>query len=379
MKASFDFCLFDHVNSIADTERIHSEVIALLLSGESPLSVVEKSFFLTSLLGLGRRIYRSINSITGFQGIDILIRAGTSLFVIENKLKSLQHYDQRGKYANALKNHHKIDFWMLKGVESIGFYSLSLVGENPARRVWKNIDYRQLLDAIREAEASNPHPLISAYFYSLENLMEAVLEFNNDHRSFELVFTGGALTKWQRSQAVWEKNYRPAQAYILRCHLEPIFQKMFMIRIARCLDLNFDDTIEVNETAGVTVLHVRFAAASFEMNNHSFHMGFQLECQSFKINMITNEPDGFMQDWILPPVRVVFRAVAKEHQLRFDPRRNNPGMSMSKRLKPFWEYSFDELVECVNNECVAARSICNDLKTRIDEALLLDLRGSADC
>lgn len=367
-KEVIQFGLFELLN-IADAERIHSQVIVWLLSHDSSLSTAEKSKFLTSFLGLGDKVYRSIDAITEFQNIDILIRADEDLFVIENKLKSSQHSDQLVKYVEILKDDAS-GFWMLKGSSPPTFYFLTLINEFADCEGWINIGYGQLMNAIQQIDHEEQHPLIRAYLTSLENLMRVVSDFNEDHRLFKSVFEDGSRTKWQKAQDIRDGKYSSAQAYIAKCQLETILQKMFMARIACHLNLEGDDTIEINETRGVALLQVRFANSSFEMGGRVFKLGIQFQGQSFKINMMARDYFESKVDWIPVDVKNEFKAVAVEHNLRFNTSRWKAYLSISKRLpRSLWEYSFDELVDYVNVEGAKARCICSDLKSRIKAIL----------
>ena len=355
--------LFEYLN-IADAERIHSQVIVWLLSRDAPLSSAEKSKFLTSFLGLKDKAYRTIDAITEFQSIDILIRADDDLFVIENKLKSSQHSDQLEKYKKILK--HSFGFWITEGARDREFYFLTLIGEEADSEDWINIGYGQLLKAVQQIDHVESYPLISAYLTSLENLMGVVNSFNENHRNFKRVFTEGSLTKWKKAQSIKDGGgHTPAEAYIAKCQLETILQKMFMARLAGKLSLDAEDAIEINETRGTGLLQVRFMALSFSMDGNLFHMGVQLQGRSFKINMMADEYSSSKKGLILA-AHNEFKAVAKENGCRFNDSRSKAYLSMSKRLKELYDYSFDELVECIDGECAKARLVCVNLRYRIE-------------
>ncbi|NLX25059.1 MAG: PD-(D/E)XK nuclease family protein [Lentisphaerae bacterium] len=367
-KGIIELGLFEHLN-IADTERIHSQVIAWLLSQDSPLSPSKKSDFLVSFLGLENKAYQTIDTITEFQNIDILIRADDELFVIENKLKSSQHSDQLSKYINTLDKHVS-DFWMLKKANPPRFYFLTLIGEEAGCDGWENTNYGKLLEAVQQLGGIDTHPLISAYAVSLKNLMTIVESFNRDPRQFHTVFTDGSLKKWEKAQRIRDGKYTPAQAYIAKCQMETILQKMFMARLAGQLELQSGDSVKINETWGVALLQVAFSSLVVEMSGNTFNLGVQLQDRSFKINLMAQEYASSKTDWVRPTASNVFKNIAEELGLRFNPPRSNAYLSMSKRLpKSLWEYSFDDLVVCMKEECVIAKAVCHDLKSRIEAIL----------
>lgn len=362
--------LFEQLN-IADAERIHSQVIAWLLSKDSPLNLAQQSQFLSSFLSLGDKEYKEIDSVTEFKSIDILIRADDDLFVIENKLKSSQHSDQLAKYVETLEGHSS-GFWMTEGARDPKFYFLTLISEDAACAPWKNIGYGQLLRALQQVVEAKADPIISAYAASLENLMEVVNRFNADHQEFKHVFDDGSLTKWRKAQRIRSEKYisTPAEAYITKCQLETILQKMFMARLAGKLRLDTKDSVEISETRGTGLLQVRFTALSFELGGKRFHMGVQLQGRSFKINMMADDYSSSKKEWISDAARKDFAAVADENELRFNDSRSKAYLSMSKkkcnRLKDLYDYSFDELVECIDAECEKARLICENLRPGIE-------------
>ena len=93
--------------AIADQERIHTQIIAWLLTPEHfALSEINQSKLIESLFGLS--IYpdeiSKVKIITELNSLDFVLIHGNDLIVVENKLKSKQGEDQLSRYNKVIDN-----------------------------------------------------------------------------------------------------------------------------------------------------------------------------------------------------------------------------------------------------------------------------------
>ena len=351
---------FEYLN-IAGAERIHSQMISWLLSKDSPLDKEQKSACLCNLLGKPEHKYSYIDSVTEFNSIDIVIRADFDLVVIENKLKSSQHSNQLIRYKKDLA---KLDqrIPILKDSNPPTFYYLTLINERPDSSGWIPITYSNLLNIVKKVDEELNDPVIRAYRYSLESMISVVDEFEQDHRRFKYVFTDGSLKKWEKGDALFSD---PSQAYISKCHLETILQKMFLTRIAQELNLNLDE-FSIEETHGRALLQIKFHSCSGSIDGNNFAFGIQFQGRSVKLNLHAVDCKKSTIGMIPDHVIEWFSEKSNEGYTRRNLNNKKAYISLSKKLeKDLWDYSFNEVVSIYQMEYERAQKVARDLTSRV--------------
>ena len=93
--------------AIADQERIHTQVIAWLLTyGSSPLSTTDQARLINHLFNVDLPVdeIKNIKILTELNNLDLAIIHKKAFIVIENKLKSKQSKDQLKRYSTEIQN-----------------------------------------------------------------------------------------------------------------------------------------------------------------------------------------------------------------------------------------------------------------------------------
>jgi len=347
---SFKRGFFEYLK-IAGVERIHSQMIAWLLSKDSPLDLLQKNKFLSMFIGSETK-HGEIDVSTEELHIDIHIRAdGNQLYIIENKLKSSERNDQLKKYSDTITTTLKNRTSACSDHESVVKFFLTLVGENPSAPDWINRTYEDLLKAVEGIQKSllpkDCDQIVSSYQATLNNLINALKAFNDNHQRFPNVFTDGKKTKAHKQNSTLE--LQPAAKYIADCQLETIFQKLFFQRVAGKLKWNLEHG-KVSETRGSALCQVDFKEDEVpvvRINNRDFIFGFQVQGSSVKLNFhIKNDYQNSKKEWI-EPVIPVFENFANSLNacgkiIRVNYPRSLAYLSLSRNVRPY-EYSFDDL------------------------------------
>ena len=376
---SFELGFFEYLN-VADSERIHSQMIAWLLSKDSPLGSERKSTFLNKFLGLGQKAadYKSIDAITEALSVDILIRADDDIYIIENKLKSSEHSEQLARYLEKVEEAITSNAVFFKDGKFRGAYFLTLIGEKATDEEWKNITYKELLDAMRTIEPlpEGSDQIISAYIKTLTNLDLARDAFEKDHKKFKNVFTDGGKKKTEKRFSELEPS--PEAQYIANCQLETIFQKLFFRKIADDLSWKLENG-GVGETRGSALCQVDFCKSEVPvlvLDDREYKFGFQVQGSSVKLNFqIVDDYKKSQKKWIEGVVGV-FRDFVKEKnkssanlKLRVNAPRSLAYVSLSYKsykLCPC-EYEFDELCKKYERCRQDILSLAKELASKIQQ------------
>lgn len=229
--------------SVADMEKIHSQIIAFIFSDECTcISFEDKKMLLVRLFGINDLTTNKIICHTEYSSIDILIETDSKLFVIENKLKSNQHSDQLNEYIEKIKsdknfNSLKRNFGFLTFVEEEANAEIQSIDEN--NDYWINISYKHFYELIHDIEVIDTYfkPFIIDYKRYLERLISVLNGFDGDHKRFWNVFTDASLKKYDKKCKVQKHQkshslpqYDDDMLFISRNKLESILQWRFFKR-----------------------------------------------------------------------------------------------------------------------------------------------------
>lgn len=310
--AQLNRTFFDYL-SMAHAERVHSQVLGWLLSlNEAILPEKQKSSFLNSLFGLNEE-FTKIKVETETDSIDIIIETNLGGFLIENKLKSSEHSGQTKKYAERYPQHKK--------------YYLSLIGELPFHNEWKAITYKHLRDSLNLINISKSFResyFLEDYQLTVNNLVTAYDAFLQNPYAYPNVFDDGVKTKHQK-----EKYEDIIQNYIRVNQLETIFQKAYLHEMMKKIDI--DNYYEVNESHGNALLQV--VVFGVDYNEKKYNIGFQLQADTFKINIASTNYHGSsiseIDDKLLNSFKEVF--LNKNGFYRFNKARSKAYLSVSKQ------------------------------------------------
>lgn len=344
---------------IADVERIHSQMIAWILSPDClALDKSQKDTLLQVLFNLNEK--SAVKNIqTERNGIDILIETNTLILVIENKIKSSQHSDQLKKY----KSYCDTTFPKLK----TKYYFLTLIGEQSNDDNWINITYRELRDELKgvKLKLNNNHRIIiSEYLIFLNSLVEVVDDFKKNPAIYNMVFTDGKKTKADKLDTVYKTAN---EKFIASNQLETILQKCYLSKIVE----NINHKGIISDTFGNALIDFPIKK-DIEYNGKHYSTGLQFQDGTFKFiffiqseNYKTSE-----KEWITGVIPKMNK-LSNENFYGYK-KLNKPNakayVSISKKLhQRYWEIDIKQLVTTLRSEIKNCKKMTTTLVKLISE------------
>lgn len=224
---------FFNVIGVADMERVHSAVIAWMLSDEcEAMNVNERSALLNDLFKRdGQGSLASIKAYVEWNDIDILVltenlNGDNECWVIENKIKTSQHSNQLEKYKEIVDEKFK----------DCGkhFVFLTLIGETAlaGNGEWVNTTYETLMKSLEKHLNVSPDNadsvILGEYYRSIRQLVGVSNEFISHPESYPTVFTDGSTKKEDKSERHYDNE---TSRFIGMNGLETIFQKMYFAQV----------------------------------------------------------------------------------------------------------------------------------------------------
>lgn len=237
---------------VADIERVHSSVIAWMLSENChAFSQTVKSKILRKMFGVDENniTYLKIETQVESDHIDIVFTTNqnemTTFWVVENKIKSLEHKVKSGKwqteeYANKIleKNSEGVNHFVL----------LSLTGEDAKsiKTKWHSLKYEDLYKIFEKAERATDNDqakrhivIVDEYLDSLRNITDSLQEFINSPEKFPEIFH-----KLPNCNKKNLDNSQETNQFILSNNLESIFQIALYNEIVKCIKCCYYDKCE---------------------------------------------------------------------------------------------------------------------------------------
>lgn len=330
MKRSF----FDLL-AIANVERIHSAVIAWLLSDDcEALKIEERSRLLHAIFGVpDDKVYRTIEMRLEWKKIDILWLTETATgekacWALENKIKSGQYDEQ-------------LDGSKAKVEEVYGdrmrFYCfLTLIGELASEssevKLYNNYTYAQLEQELRlylaeEARRDNSDWVIAhEYFKTIEKMTAVTEDFLSNHMAYPRVFEDGSKSFYEKMEEYKSCNLHENEQYIACNGLETLLQKYYLIHAAKEIEQehiqckNFE-WWHVGETRGNADIGFHYINYKVSQANKEYHFDISFQAGTFKfaVSYKYDEPEGqdkatrktFVEEW-----EPVFQELKEEYKCR---------------------------------------------------------------
>lgn len=232
---------------VADIERVHSSVIAWMLSKNcQAFSQTVKSKILRKMFGVDENniTYLKIETQVENDHIDIVFTTNQNdmndmktLWVVENKIKSLEHKVKSGKW----QTEEYADKILEKNSEGVNhFVLLSLTGEDAKSNKikWHSLKYKNLYYIFKEAErvtdndqATKCHKaIVDEYLGSLWNIIYNLQKFISYPKKFPEIFHKQS----NRDKENLDKSKETIQ-FILSNNLETIFQIALYNKIVKSI------------------------------------------------------------------------------------------------------------------------------------------------
>lgn len=343
--------------SIADSERIHSQMIAWIFSDKcEAFDSAAKSRMICKLFKLEASHFDSFCSWTEFFRMDIVVKAGQELFVIENKLKTTQHSDQLSRYRNDINENSDL----LGSVSQFHFGFLTLIGEDGSEDDWTNITYSQFLKVLdeelsdleaRDGDVIKKRNMEFLFDYQafLRNLDGVLTKFNSDHRLFPNVFSDGSLKKYEKLNKADLNRYTDEQVFIAKNNLETILQTLFFSKVASRSGLR---NPKITETRGNALVESRFNRI-FEIEGRPFVCSIQIQGNTIKYAFAAENYSESERSWLSESAEYFWANEVKNRLVydRFSPARSKTFQSVSKRFdNDIAEMAIDQVIAQVERE-----------------------------
>lgn len=311
--------LFDSL-MIADSERIHTQVLAWVLSLDDK-KFPNKSGIFEALFGLENFNLENLYVGTEINKIDLFIDSAGEQIIIENKLKSSEHSNQTDKYINEIPERFN------NSEKRRHFFFLSLIKEEPKNVSWKSISFEELKSSLNKMnwpDGEKETVFIKEYIQSLGNLTEAFNSFIEDPKKIENVFTDGSKRKHEKFPFD-----DPIKDYIRKNQLETIFQKAYLLNLASGMSL---DNFTIEESRGNASLNVFINEIKFDAD--IFHLNFQYQNNSMKIILSHSDYKNSKREQLTSNIISVFKEIfyEKKDYSRLNLGRSKAYISVSKKI-----------------------------------------------
>lgn len=238
---------------VADIERVHSSIIAWMLSENChAFSQIVKSKILRQMFGVDENniTYPNIGTQVESNHIDIVFTTKQNdmmtLWVVENKIKSLEHKVKNGKW----QTEEYADKILQKNGEGVNhFVLLSLTGEDAKSNEikWHSLKYEDLYDIFNKAEratddnqVTNRHiVIVDEYLDSLRNIIDSLQKYLDSPEQYPQIFH-----KLPNCDKENLDKYRATTQFVLSNNLESIFQIALYHKIVTCIKSRYDGKCE---------------------------------------------------------------------------------------------------------------------------------------
>lgn len=331
---------------MADMEKVHSQTLAWIFSENCHgLTQKDKNALFASVF----RATEGSDSIESIQteigSIDIIISTKNVVIIIENKLKSFQHSNQLEKYKEYAEKR-------FSGRKILFFY-LTLIPENIMNNKWHRLSYSVILEELGKINfQSNNHGVILQEYYAyLNRLVNITNNFNNNFKTFDLVFTDG---KKRKEDKIFEKYENEQIEFIAKNQLETILQKFYLIKLADAV--NHDDFF-ITDTRGDALInfHLRHNLRLGD-NNYTTFIQFQGNLVKFAFAIEGDKYATSKKEWVSDVIMWMQSLIISEYNKYKFETINKPKsrayISISRKIdNEYWKLNLD--------------SICKELKEAI--------------
>lgn len=346
MKQSF----FEYI-SLSSMERIHSQFISWIFSSScDAFDEYEKQNLIYKVFQI--RDLMIAEPETEWKNIDIFIELENSLIVIENKIKSSRHSDQLEKYTQTINNQFPAKS------HNAHFFFLTLIDELPNHSKWKNLNYKNLCQALSNSNfQDNFHSLIiKDYLQYTKKLVDSLDHFLLNHREYDYVFRDGMKSK---SMKRIQSNTNTSHNFITNNQLETIFQKRFLLDISRELP-NYETRI--SETRGNALLNI-YLVNKLQYHNRYYRTGLQIQGEVIKFCFEVDGVENTKKEWIEYSYTAI-QQLAKNTSndfIRVNYPKAHAYVSLSKKFT-YWKLSKEEILQNIKLDIDMAKNMTKELQ-----------------
>ena len=268
--------------AIADQERIHSQMLAWMLSPSqenAPLDAEQRRRLLLDVFNfeVTALACETLRVKTELKQIDIVVLADGNMLVIENKLKSRQSQGQLARYTATIEAFVGNPANGVNGVVRKCFLTFS--GEQARQDGWQDVDYRRLHSALDEVNPNSQY--VRDYASMLGRLLDNRDDFLGSHTQHSLVFARSGMSNEVRLAGPSQPHESGVERFTFDNRLERIFYEALLMQVGQRLDPGVH---LVNETRGQALIDTRlftFGTAAGIV----FNCGLQLQGRSVKLTV----------------------------------------------------------------------------------------------
>jgi hypothetical protein len=325
---------------IADSERIHSQVLAWILSEDcKAIDSKERLSFLKRTFNVSEKI-EEIQ--TEMNRIDVFIKTKTNIIVIENKLKTSQHSNQLETYKLFCKEAFP--------TFNPNYFFLTLIDEKPRDHDWQCITYLNYYTQLNRISLKKDHThssIIQEYKIFLKRLVDVFENFRNNVKDYEMVFRDGNKRKKDKKRTDYKTEN---EWFIASNQLETIFQKSFLNNIIQKKHLS----ATVDETRGEALVDFPLQS-DIDFDGRKYFTAIELQGKNTKFTFQIQKDEYLKSDKIwIERVISIMESLSKKNHFNYN-KLNKPKrlayVSISKTMNDFyWQMSSDELVAFIESE-----------------------------
>jgi hypothetical protein len=343
-----DRTFFEYLG-LADVERVHSQVLAWILSADCrAYSEPSRCSLFHELFGFEPEGTVTVH--TEFEHVDLVVETADRVVMVENKLKTSQHSDQLNRYR-------AIGETKFRG-KHVDHYFLTLVAER-AEAPWKILSYDRLHDALMTIPVGpDPHGyIVMDYIRSIGRLTAVVRHFATHHQDYDRVFLDGSTSKAEKRQRDWSD---PRMAFVANNQLETILQKYHLKLLADEIKAR---AYTVGETRGVAFLDI-YVQRGLLYAGEKYFTALQFQGGTVKFQFVSTRYARSSKEevaGIVPYMRALTEGSERYRNLNAGT--SKAYLSVSGRLTdgPYWKLDKHKLAALMNNELLVARSFTDQL------------------
>lgn len=316
---------FEYI-SMADSEKVHSQTIGWIFSDNcKAISKIEKERVIQNLISSKNQI--NIEEVfVEIDDIDILIKCGKELVVIENKIKISQHDNQLKRYK--LDAEIKASELGIKP-EKIFYLYLTLDKESAKERPWIDISYFDLITELGKCNKleNNDSVILEQYLKTITRILDTINHSILDNELRKWCFKNTTIKKYdllkqskfdEFNNSFKEKKNKDNALYLIETGMIRLIQKIFYKRTLESinqffLEANFSSTeFGASSSNGEGLIQLNFKKLSFRFNGINFNVGYQIQNQTIKINISHEEYSNSKKEELPVYFRGLLETIKKE-------------------------------------------------------------------
>jgi hypothetical protein len=338
---------------LADVERIHSQFLAWVLSGDcNAIDQQERDRLFKNLFKIGGEV---TDIQTERNRIDILIATSSDVIIVENKIKSSQHSNQLDRYRKfcdtTFPKHQR------------HYFFLTLIDEKTKDKDWQQLTYSIILKHLSNLKLNpnNSHSsIISEYLIFLERLDRVVSDFKAQVKNYDMVFLDGKKKKQDKKRS----DYRTENEWFIAANqLETILQKSFLNTLVEQVK---NPRGIINDTRGDALVDFPLQG-DIEFEGRKYSTALQLQLKTIKFTFAIQSQPYLQSDkvWIENVIPLMSH-LSEQNNYSYK-KLNKPTdlayISISKKLDEYyWHKPIEDLAEFIQTEISNCKEMSRELK-----------------